>query len=85
MALSHGAGLMLIPVIFASGTSHAHTSHDASAFVFAIHTVAMLFTMTTCAFVAFRLSGVGFLRGTWIDTHLLWSLALAGSGVALLV
>jgi hypothetical protein len=41
--------------------------------------------MAATALLAFRLSGVGFLRRAWIDTDTVWSVALAASGVVVLV
>jgi hypothetical protein len=93
MASSHGAGLMLLPVLLApSGrAAHAHrgvagggVAADGVA-VLAVHTTAMLLAMAATALLAFRLSGVGFLRRAWIDTDTVWSVALAASGVVVLV
>jgi hypothetical protein len=84
MASSHGAGLMLLPALV--GERHAH--HEATAgglAVLGVHSAAMLIAMTTAALVAFRLTGVGMLRRIWIDTDVLWSLALAMSGIVLLL
>jgi len=90
MASSHGAGLMLFPVLLAlgHGASPAHVHHGApavGALVLATHTLAMLVTMTVTALLAFRLSDVGFLRRVWIDTDAVWSVALATSGIVVLV
>ena len=84
MASSHGAGLMLLPALF--GATHAH--HGAPPMgiaVLLVHSAAMLLAMTTAALVAFRLTGVGLLRRLWIDTDVLWSIALAVSGIVLLL
>ena len=88
MASSHGAGLMLLPVLLAARGGGAHAHHGApadGALVLAIHTTAMLLAMTAAALVAFRLSGVGFLRRIWIDTNAVWSAALAASALVVLV
>jgi hypothetical protein len=46
----------------------------------------MLLAMTTAALVAFRLTGViGALRRVWIDTNAVWAIALAASGIVILV
>lgn len=94
MATAHGAGLMLLPVLLVTGGTggHAHAAHAAHAapaapggwLVVLAHTAAMLAATTTAALVAFRLSGVTFLRRAWLDTSALWSLALAASAVAVL-
>lgn len=84
MASSHGAGLMLLPAVL--GTTHSHHgATTAGMAVLGVHSVAMLLAMATAALVAFRLTGVGMLRRIWIDTDVLWSVALAASGIVLLL
>ena len=84
MASSHGAGLMLLPSLFGSTHAH-HGTSPAGVTVLVVHSAAMLLAMTAAALVAFRLTGVGLLRRVWIDTNVLWSIALAGSGIVLLL
>ena len=82
MASSHGAGLMLLPALF--GATHAHHGAPPTGIaVLLVHSAAMLLAMTAAALVAFRLTGVGALRRLWINTDLLWSIALAASGILL--
>ena len=84
MASSHGAGLMLLPAFV--GATHAHHgTPPAGIAVLIVHSAAMLLAMTTAALVAFRLTGVGMLRRIWINTDVLWSIALAASGIVLLL
>ena len=90
MASAHGAGLMLLPVVLGAGASepasaHHHGAASGSALVVAVHSGAMLLAMSAAALLAFRAAGVAFLRRAWIDTDAVWSIALAASGVALLV
>ena len=92
MASSHGAGLMLLPVLLAlggggAGPEHAHHGGPAAdgALVLGVHTAAMLAAMTAAALLAFRLAGLGFLRRAWINTDAIWSGALAASGVVVLL
>src|SRR5687767_14899674 len=88
MASSHGAGLMLLPALLGARTGGQHIDHGAmtaSATVLVVHSAAMLLAMTTAALVAFRLTGVGVLRRIWINTDVLWSIALAASGIVLLL
>jgi hypothetical protein len=84
MASSHGAGLMLLPALFGSTHSH-HGAAPAGIAVLVVHSAAMLLAMTTAALVAFRLTGVGVLRRIWIDTDIVWSIALAVSAIVLLL
>jgi hypothetical protein len=53
--------------------------------VLVVHSAAMLLAMTTAALLAFHLTGVGALRRLWIDTSTVWSIALAASGIVLVV
>lgn len=88
MASSHGAGLMLLPALLGAGADAPHGDHGVmttSASVLAVHSAGMLLAMTTTALVAFRLTGVGALRRVWIDTGAVWSIALAASGIVLLL
>ena len=87
MASSHGAGLMLLPALLgARADPHAdHGVMTASATVLFVHSAAMLLAMTAAALVAFRLTGVGALRRVWVDTNAVWSIALAASGIMVLL
>lgn len=60
-------------------------SPTTSVSVLVVHSAGMLLAMTTAALVAFRLTGVGALRRVWIDTDAVWSIALAASGIVLLL
>jgi hypothetical protein len=84
MASSHGAGLMLLPALVGAKNAH-HAGPPPGVVVLVVHSAAMLLAMTGAALVAFRLTGVGMLRRMWIDTNVLWSIALAASGVVLLL
>jgi len=84
MASSHGAGLMLLPALFGPMHPH-HGASPAGIAVVVVHSAAMLIAMTTAALVAFRLTGVGMLRRVWINTDVVWSIALAVSGIVLLL
>lgn len=84
MASSHGAGLMLLPALFGATHTH-HGAPPIGVAVLAVHSAAMLLAMTSAALLAFHLTGVGMLRRIWIDTDLLWSIALAVSGIVLLL
>lgn len=89
MASAHGAGLMLLPMLVRphDGAVAAHGHHAAASgpTLLIVHTAALLVATTACALAAFRLSDVRFLRRAWIDTDVLWSGALAASGVVVLV
>ena len=84
MASSHGAGLMLLPALLGATHTH-HGGPPTGVAVLLVHSAAMLIAMTAAALIAFRLTGVGLLRRWWVDTDLLWSIALAASGIMLLL
>jgi hypothetical protein len=84
MASSHGAGLMLLPALFGSTHAH-HGGPPAGIAVLVVHSAAMLLAMTTAALFAFHLTGVGALRRVWVDTNAVWAIALAASGVMVML
>ncbi len=101
MATSHGAGLMLAPIILGIPTSFASNyqadlSHH-GAFInlsntsavwglgLGIHTVSMLLVMLPVALVVYKKVGLGFLRRGWINIDLLWSFALILAGTLTIV
>ncbi|HEX2137204.1 MAG TPA: hypothetical protein VHG30_15095 [Microvirga sp.] len=91
MAGSHGAGLMLVPAVVslcspggASGEFMTSGPFGVAFLALGIHTGAMLVTVAATAVVVYEWAGIDFLRRGWINLDLLWSIALAGSGVILL-
>ena len=99
MATSHGAGLMLAPVILnleeegaGSGAFLDHhpglldLTDTAAAWGvgLATHSVAMLAVMLVIALVVYKKVGLAFLRRGWLNVDLLWSGALILAGVATL-
>jgi hypothetical protein len=98
MATAHGAGLMLIPLLLKMplGTvrgEHAHmsaidplgTASGTALAVVGIHTLAMLATTGAVAIVVYEWVGLAFLRRGWINLDLVWTFALIGAGLILLV
>jgi hypothetical protein len=95
MAMGHGAGLMLVPVILPlapHGPGHAGhlAGHDAGASSLAlalaavgVHTVAMLAVTALIAITVYEWVGVAFLRRGWINLDRLWTLALVLTGLLL--
>lgn len=91
MASAHGAGLMLIPVVLPmclaaspSGELGAGAMPIALAAV-GVHSLAMLAVTGAIALVVYRWVGVAFLRRGWLNLDLLWSIALAATGLLLLL
>ena len=92
MATVHGAGMMLIPVLMplAEGGERAHhmqatTSLGVAALAVLAHSLAMLLTTGAVALIVYEWVGLDFLRRGWINLDLLWTAALIGMGLWLLL
>jgi hypothetical protein len=92
MATAHGAGLMLLPLalpLCMSGTPGSELTANGSLAtglaVVGVHTGAMLSVTAAIAAVVYEWLGVGVLRSGWINFDLLWSIALAASGIYMLL
>ena len=89
VATAHGAGLMLVPVVLdlCAGARSAHAGHEAmlevargslalTLMVTTLHTIAMVFTGGTIAWVVYRYLGLGLLRRSWFNLDRFWSILL---------
>jgi hypothetical protein len=92
MASAHGAGLMLMPILLplqaAGGHAHGGISTDSLGLALGAigaHTLGMLVATGAVAVLVYEWVGLGFLRRGWINVDLLWTWALIGTGVALVV
>ena len=92
MATSHGAGLMLVPVLIplCLAASPAQELTAAGSFPIAlaavgVHTLALLATTGGIALAVYGWFGVGFLRRGWFNLDRLWTAALLATGLLLLV
>jgi hypothetical protein len=90
MASAHGAGLMLVPLMFpicALGTPEASGSGATVSALAALglHTAAMLAAIAVISIAVYNWIGVAFLRRGWINLDLIWIGALLVCGVVLLV
>lgn len=92
MATAHGAGMMLIPVLMPleQGGEHAHhmpatDSLWVASLAVLVHSLAMLLTTGAVALVVYQWVGLDFLRRGWINLDLVWTAALFGIGVWLLL
>jgi hypothetical protein len=91
MASAHGAGLMVLPVLFGvSAGEHAghavgvHTLSSASLAV-AIHTGGYLAVTAFIAAIVYEKVGLAVLRTAWVNMDLLWAGALVLTGLLTLV
>jgi hypothetical protein len=93
MATGHGAGLMLVPILLRVGSpapshmaGHSMPSVPVSTSLAAIgvHTAAMLVVTGAIAVLVYEWIGVAFLRRGWFNLDLVWTAALAVTGLLLL-
>ena len=92
MAMAHGAGMMLIPVLMPLEHmgEHAHympATHSLwiASLAVLVHSLAMLAVTGIVALVVYEWVGLDFLRRGWINLDLLWTAALIGIGLWLLL
>jgi hypothetical protein len=90
MATSHGAGLMLWPVLmplcFPAAPEPTVTSPFLTALLgIGIHTLAMLTVSTAVAVAVYEWIGLEILRHAWLNVDLIWTLALLLAGGLLLL
>jgi hypothetical protein len=97
MASSHGAGLMLLPVLLGSRTvaaadhmaGHHHMSAAASPLAAllatVVHTAAYLAVTGIIAWVVYSKLGLAILRKAWLNLNLVWGAALAVTSVVTLL
>jgi len=93
MAVAHGAGLMLAPVMLEGPTEHApHASHGLAVASFslalaavAVHTLAMAATTGAVALGVYEWLGLTVLRRGWVNLDRLWAGALIVAGLLLIV
>jgi len=94
MATSHGAGLMVVPVLLRGTSAQAYggaASHDhvqmaaaspvAGLFATAVHTAGYLAVTGLIAWIVYRKVGLAVLRKAWFNVDLLWAVTLLMTGV----
>lgn len=88
MSSAHGAGLMLAPVLLGLPVASAYHSLSEisllAAVAASVHVAAMLIVMGVVAVVVYEKVGLGFLRRSWFNLDLGWSLVLIGTGAVTL-
>jgi hypothetical protein len=92
MATAHGAGLMILPAVIplclaSSAAAETGASGPAAAALaaVAVHTAAMLVVTGAVAAIVYQWVGLSILRTAWLNLDLLWTGALAGTGLVLLL
>lgn len=91
MATAHGAGLMLLPALMPlclAASPMAELTATGSVPVVlaavAVHTLAMLSVTGIVAVLVYEWVGLAILRSAWINIDLLWTAALAVTGLLLI-
>lgn len=91
MATAHGAGLMLLPALFqlclSPSPGHEITAGGSLGMTLAavgVHTGAMLAVTGLIAVVVYQWVGLAILRTAWLNVDLIWTAALATTGLSLL-
>ena len=97
MASAHGAGLMVLPLVFGERFTAGHHHGLAvttlglaplewSGVVAAtVHTAGYLLVTGAIAVVVYERVGLRFLRSAWLNLDLVWAVALITSGIATVV
>ena len=98
MASSHGAGLMILPLVMGDMSVAVHAHHLAQASVFGsidfgwagtaaalVHTAGYLLVTGAIALIVYEKVGLRFLRSAWVNLDLVWAVALVLTGVATLI
>jgi hypothetical protein len=92
MATVHGAGMMLIPVLMPLAKAGEHARHmpataslGVAALAVLVHSLAMLVTTGAVALAVYEWVGLDFLRRAWVNLDLVWTAALIGMGLWLLL
>jgi hypothetical protein len=87
MATAHGAGLMILPALMPlclGAPSGADTTAVAGMAV-ALHTGAMLAVTALMAVAVYEWVGLAILRRAWLNVDLIWTGALAATGLLLIL
>jgi hypothetical protein len=89
MATSHGAGLMLWPVLmplcFPQAEPFSIGALPTALLGIAVHTLAMLGVTTAIAVAVYEWVGVEILRRAWVNVDLIWTVAMIAAGGLLLL
>lgn len=98
MASSHGAGLMVLPLVMGDMPATVHAHHLAQASLFGsadfgwsgtaaalVHTAGYLLVTGAIAVIVYEKVGLRFLRSAWVNLDLVWAVALIVTGVATVV
>jgi hypothetical protein len=91
MASAHGAGLMVLPILFGM-SAEGHAGHStggetvgSAALAVGVHTAGYILVTLVIAFVVYAKVGLAVLRKAWVNLDLIWAGALVVSGLLTLI
>jgi hypothetical protein len=89
MASAHGAGLMVLPVIFQmappAGHDHMHGADMNGLAATLIHTLGYLVVTALVAIIVYLRAGLTILRKAWFNLDFVWAVALIATGCVALM
>lgn len=88
MASAHGAGLMVLPVIFQMAPSEGHHMHSVGingVEATLVHTLGYLVVTALIAIVVYQKAGLSILRKAWFNLDFVWAVALIATGCVALM
>lgn len=89
MASAHGAGLMVLPVIFhmapPAGHDHMHGAEMNGVAATLVHTLGYLVVTALIAIVVYQKAGLTILRKAWFNLDFVWAVALIATGCVALM
>ena len=91
MGSAHGAGLMVLPVVFGlaarehAGHSTAIQSLPSASLAVGVHTAGYLAVTALVSAVVYEKVGLAMLRTAWVNLDLLWAAALVVTGLLTLI
>jgi hypothetical protein len=97
MASSHGAGLMVLPLVLGDVPVDTHADHVMAATLSLagfdwlgaasalVHTAGYLLVTGVIAVVVYERVGLRFLRTAWVNLDLIWAAALIVTGIATVI
>jgi hypothetical protein len=87
MASTHGAGLMVLPVVLAGPHAHHHAAPqgvEGGIWATLIHTLGYFIVTAAVALLVYQKFGLAMLRRSWFNLDLIWAIALVATGLVAL-
>ncbi len=90
MASAHGAGFMVLPILFGLAPDSAHAGHGTMGIVgglwtgvwaVVVHTSGYLLVTGLVAWIVYKKLGLVLLRKAWLNLDFVWAIALVGTAI----